>query len=90
MLPIRYSILPHGEKWKLCTEGKQLGVYEAQETAIEAGRRAAAQAKRSGLDAELQILNYYGELSQIELDKQDAAAAPPPSKARTERLDRLS
>ncbi len=78
MLAIHYTVLPHGQKWKLSDGELQLGIYDTQDAAIQAGKKAVDQAKASGVDAELQVLGPYGELSQVDLGRPDWRPDPMP------------
>jgi hypothetical protein len=66
MAPIRYSVVPDGQKWKLLRDGHPLGSYDAQTLAIEAGRMGARAEPREA-DVQLDVLDYYGELRRADI-----------------------
>ncbi len=79
MAKIRYGVFPDGQKWKLLREDRALGSYDTQELAIEAGRMAA-RAELPGVDIQLDVLDYYGELRRA--DVRPAGGGRPPRAGR--------
>lgn len=74
---LQLAVLWYGGRWTLLSPGVRFNRYGSRQSALDAARRLAGQARRQGHEVQILVQDVGGELSILPMTEAELAEALP-------------